>query len=224
MSIPNRAQRASGRTHLRHRSWTIPFVLLVAIPSAMSATPPAPVLAASGGVIANGGFETGDFTGWTTSGTTAIVTSAVQSGLDSGMAGSTAPTNGDSTISQTFTVPATGGTLSFWYLGRCLDSVPYGWATASLRDNATGTTTTLLPHTCTNTGAWVQVSASLAAQAGDSVTLALTNHDDNSPADPTYTLYDTVSLVGGPAPTPTPAWPSGISKRASFIPRISTLR
>jgi hypothetical protein len=40
---------------------------------------------------------------------------------------------------------------------------------------------------------------------GDSVTLALTNHDDNSPADPTYTLYDTVSLVGGPATTPTSA-------------------
>ena len=132
------------------------------------------------------------------------MTSPVQSGLRAGRVGSTSPTVGDSSISQTFTVPATGGTLSFWYQVRCPETVTYGWATATLRDNATGATTTLLPRTCTNTGAWVQASANLAAQAGHSVTLTLTSHDDNYPTDPTYTVYDSVSLGGTPAPTPTP--------------------
>ena len=167
-------------------------------------TPTATPTPAPGGALVNGGFEAGAFTGWTTSGTVAIVTSPVQSGLDAGRGGSTVATVGDSSVSQTFTVPAAGGTLSFWYQVHCPDTVNYDWATATLRDNLTATTTTLLPRTCTNTNAWVQVSASVAAQAGHSVTLALTSHDDNYAADPTYTLYDTVSVGSGPTPTPTP--------------------
>ena len=102
--------------------------------------------------------------GWTTSGTTGIVTSPVQSGVDAGRGGSTAVTNGDSSISQTFAVPARGGTLSFWYQVHCPDSVAYDWAAATLRDNVTGSTTTLLAPTCTNTDTWAQVSANLGAQ------------------------------------------------------------
>jgi hypothetical protein len=177
-------------------------VAISSVIGVIGAIPPAQVMAAD--VIVNGGFEAGSFTGWTTSGTVAIVTSPVQSGLSAGRVGSTSPTVGDSSISQTFTVPATSGTLSFWYQVRCPETVTYGWATATLRDNATGATTTLLPRTCTNTGAWVQVSANVAAQAGHSVTLTLASHDDNYPTDPTYTLYDSVSLGGTPTPTPTP--------------------
>ena len=103
-----------------------------------------------------------------------------------GGAARTVATAGDSSVSQTFTVAGGGGTLSFWYSVHCPDTVSYDWATATLRDNTTSTTTTLLAHTCTNTGAWVQVSANLAAQAGHSVTLTLTSHDDNyAPIRPT---------------------------------------
>ena len=87
----------------------------------------------SGGLV-NGGFETGNFTGWTRTGTTAIMASPVEAGLSAGRGGSTAVTNGDSSISQTFTVPASGGTLSFWYRVACPDTVAYDWATVTVRN------------------------------------------------------------------------------------------
>ncbi len=141
--------------------------------------------------MVNPGFETGNFSGWTTSGTTSISTVA-HSGSYSGQAGSTSPTNGDSTISQTFTMPGGGSTLSFWYQVHCPDSLTYDWATATLKDNNNGTTTTILPKTCNNNGTWVQVTASVTA--GHSYTLTLISHDDNYPGDPTYTLFDDVNV------------------------------
>ncbi|TMA25835.1 MAG: hypothetical protein E6J78_16170 [Deltaproteobacteria bacterium] len=144
--------------------------------------------------IVNGGFETGNFSGWTTAGATSISTTA-HSGTYSALVGSANPFNGDSSIRQTFTAPAgTGHTLTFWYRVVCTDSVTYDWATATLKDNTTNTTTTVLARTCTNNGTWVQKSASLTG--GHSYTLTLIDHDDNwaSPPDPTYTLYDDVTV------------------------------
>jgi hypothetical protein len=150
------------------------------------------VTAPASNSIVNGGFETGDFTGWTRTGTTAVLTTTPHAGTYDGRGGSTVATNGDSTLAQTFTVPAGGGTLAFWYRVSCPDSVSYDWVTATLRDNVSATTTTLLARTCTNNNTWVQVSASLAAQAGHGVTLTLISHDDNYASDPTSTLWDDV--------------------------------
>ena len=149
------------------------------------------VTAPSSGGITNGGFETGDFTGWTRAGTTAI-SSTAHSGTHSAQVGSTAAFNGDSSVSQTFTVPSGSGTLSFWYRVVCTDSVTYDWATATLKDNTTGTTTTVLAKTCTNSGAWS--SKTVGVTAGHSYTLTLSDHDDGYAGDPTYTLYDDVSV------------------------------
>jgi hypothetical protein len=151
------------------------------------------VTPSGGGGITNGGFETGNFNGWTTTGTTSI-SSTAHSGTYSGQAGSTSPTNGDSTISQTFTVPSGSGTLSFWYQVHCPDTVTYDWATATLKDNTSNTTSTILANTCTNNATWVKVSASVTA--GHSYTLTLVSHDDNYASDPTYTLFDDVALSG----------------------------
>src|SRR5262249_8684281 len=141
--------------------------------------------------IVNPGFETGNLNGWTPTGTTST-SSTAHSGSFSGQAGSTSPTNGDSSISQTFTAPTGATTLSFWYKVTCPDTVTFDWATATLRDNTTGTTTTILAHTCTNNNTWVKVSASITA--GHSYTLTLTSHDDNFAGDATFTLFDDVNV------------------------------
>jgi len=151
--------------------------------------------------ITNGGFESGT-TGWTTTGTAGVSTTA-HSGVDSLQLGSASPTNGDSTAAQTFTAPSTGGTLSFWYKMTCPDSVTYDWATATLKDNTAGTTTTVLAKTCATNASWVQVSTTLTAS--HSYTVTLVSHDDNYAGDPSYTLYDDVAIGSSAPPPPPPA-------------------
>ena len=143
--------------------------------------------------LANGGFESGNLSGWTATGSAKAMSDLPHGGDWSVMLGDFAPT-GDSTLSQTFTVPAAGGTLSFWYDLRCPDSVQYDWATATVTDAATGQVTTILPRTCGNAGHYEQVSADLSASAGHQVTLMLVNHDDGWVGDATFTYFDDVTV------------------------------
>jgi serine protease len=159
------------------------------------------VASAGGGGIVNGGFETGNLSGWTTSGSggaESVTTTGCHTGTHCAMLGSSNPTNGDSSISQTFTAPTGSGTLAFWYNVTCPDTVTYDWATATLRDNTTGTSRTVLAKTCVSSSGWKQVSTSVTA--GHSYTLTLTSHDDNYPGDPTYTRYDDVTVAAAPPP------------------------
>jgi len=142
--------------------------------------------------IVNGGFEAGNLSGWTVAGT-ATAASPGHSGSYSAWVGSTSPTSGDSSVKQTFNAPSGGShVLTFWYSVHCPDTLTYDWATVTLRDNTRKRTTTVLAKTCTNTGAWLSVSTSLAGN--HSYTLTLVSHDDNYPGDATYVQYDDVTI------------------------------
>ena len=150
-----------------------------------------------GGAIVNGDFENG-LTGWTAAGTTAPSTTS-HTGAGSAKVGSVTSTTLDS-LSQTFTAGA-GATLSFWYQGVCNDAIKYAWATATLKDNTAGSTTTLLANTCTKTGKWVQVTSGV-LPAGHRLTLTLASKSEVYKTNSNYTLFDDVQVSGGTTPNP----------------------
>jgi hypothetical protein len=141
--------------------------------------------------VLNGGFETGTFAHWTTAGAaTAIVTAGAHGGKNAARLGKSTPTNGNSSIAQTFTA---GGThLSFWYSASCPDTVAESWATATLTDNTAHSTVTILAKTCTAHAGWKLVTGTVIA--GHSYTLTLISHDDNdiTQGDGNFTLVDDV--------------------------------
>ncbi|MDI2130141.1 hypothetical protein [Yinghuangia seranimata] len=148
----------------------------------------------TGGGVTNGGFETGSLSGWTGTGpATGVSNSGAHGGTYAALIGSTSPTNGDSSVAQTFTAPVGTATLSFYYNVTCPDTVTYDWATATLKDNTTGTTTTVLAKTCVASSGWTPVNASITA--GHSYTLTVSSHDDNYTGDATYTKVDDVTLT-----------------------------
>src|SRR5437016_12645009 len=106
------------------------------------------------------------------------------------MPGAVTATKADSTVAPTFTAPTGAASLSLWYKMTCPDTLTYDWATVSLRDNTSGTTSTPLGKVCTS-NAWTSVTVTITA--GHSFTLTLTSHDDNYPADPSFTLFDDIA-------------------------------
>jgi hypothetical protein len=161
--------------------------------------------AAGGGVLArtaaaalrpltNGGFETGSLTGWTSAGVvTGVTKDHPHSGGYAALLGyPDDPKKGDSVIRQSFTAARGNRRLSFWYNVSCPDKVRYDWVTASLRDDTTGVTRTVLPRTCTYDNRWEKAEAPVVA--GHAYTLTLLSHDDGYFGDPTSAKFDDVTL------------------------------
>ena len=145
--------------------------------------------------VVNPGFESGDLTSWTPLGTASVVAGG-HAGSFAAEAGSTgAPTNGDSSVSQTFTLPSGATTLSFFYKMTCPDTVAHDWVTATLVDHSANTTKTILAKKCVTNSAFVKASTTIKTLTGHNVTLTLTSHDDNGGADPSSTRFDDINLT-----------------------------
>jgi hypothetical protein len=140
--------------------------------------------------IVNGDFRTGNLFGWSSSGSAAAVQEG--GGTFGARLGLPTPTIGDSTVSQSFLAPTNTSSVSFDYQNTCPDSLTFDWATATLTDNTTNSTTTILAKTCTATPNWTFVSAPILAN--HMYTITLVSHDDNYPTDPTYTDYTNVAV------------------------------
>jgi hypothetical protein len=167
-------------------------------------------------IITNPGFETGDLTGWTIDGSNnapVADTAQAHSGTYSARVGEINPTpepTGDSAMFQAITVPAAGGTLSFWKWEFTQDSITFDWQDAYITD-ATGTTIlTTIYHECNNGQAWINVTQDMSAWVGQTVALKVLTHEDGF-GDDTAQYIDDVFLEGPatvtvtllPSPTPT---------------------
>jgi hypothetical protein len=126
------------------RSVLKPNVPAPQLPYDLRAVPELP----SGGycnVIVNGGFETGGFGGWAIDGhhNDPVVSNAnPHTGTFSAFLGSFPATCGNgaealgnSSFYQQFTVPAGGGTLSFWHWDCTNDTITFDWQDAYITDS-----------------------------------------------------------------------------------------
>jgi N,N-dimethylformamidase beta subunit-like, C-terminal/Domain of unknown function (DUF4082)/Fibronectin type III domain/Bacterial Ig domain len=185
--------------------------------------PSAPVTpSASASIVLNGGFETG-LAAWTPSGVAAPVASTARahSGTGSALLGTASGTEplGESTLTQTVAVPATGTSgLSFWYWPTTTDALCTGaacvwdWEEVQVRTTAGVTLATILKGN-SDARAWTQVSFDLTPWAGQQVVLWFNVHQDGaSPPDDTSIYLDDVAVTNS-QPT-APAAPTGVTALA----------
>jgi hypothetical protein len=144
--------------------------------------------------VVNGGFETGNLSGWTASGAfTPVISTTPHTGTYSARIGSTSPVNGNSTLTQTVAIPSGNSRLTFWYQPHCTDTITYDQIQMQIRSTGGSTLATVL-NVCSNTGAWTQATFDTTPYAGQNVVLWFNDHDDGYAGDPTYFLLDDVSL------------------------------
>jgi hypothetical protein len=156
------------------------------------------------GLIQNGGFETGGFTpGWIIDGTmnAPVVNSTnPHSGTFSALAGNVSGTEplGDSSFYQQFTVPAGGGTLSFWHWDYTTDSITFDWQDAYIT-NSSGTILQTIFHQCLNGNTWINQQVDMTPYAGQTVRIKFLVHQDGF-GDDTAMYVDDVGLFVACAP------------------------
>ena len=176
----------------------------------------------SASLVQNGGFENG-LTSWTPGGVDPprASTTTAHSGSGSALLGTLSGTepNGDSTLSQTITVPSGGTTsLSFWYRPTTADAIcsgsgcVYDYQEAQIR-NTSGQTLASVFKSNSNSQTWTQVNFNLTPYAGQNVVLYFNVHDDGSvPPDDTSMYLDDVTVTSS-QPT-APGAPTGVTATA----------
>src|SRR5205823_6237902 len=160
------------------------------------------------GVIQNGGFETGDFTGWIIDGhinDPVVTNTQAHSGTFSAFSGGNPQQNtfceennneplGDSSFYQQFTVPAGASTLSFWHKDCTNDSITFDWQDAYITDSNGNILQTIF-HVC-DTADWTNQTVDMSPYAGQTVRIKFLVHQDgfNPPGDTTGMWVDDVIL------------------------------
>ena len=159
------------------------------------------VLNITGGLIPNGGFETGSFAPWViqaTNPTPVINTTAPHTGTYAAFLGNNPGPEplGDASFFQPITVPAGGGTLSFWFKPYTEDGITFDWQDAYITNAAGTSILATIMHVCTGTAAspYQQMTYNLAAFAGQNVGVKFLVHQDGF-GDVTSMYVDDVSVT-----------------------------
>jgi hypothetical protein len=159
-------------------------------------------------VIQNGGFETGSFSpGWTileTEPTPVVSTAHAHSGSYSAFLGSipNSEPSGNSSIYQELSVPASGGTLSYWYYPYSRDNIQFDWQDAYITD-LNGNILATVMHVLEGTEAWTNVMYSLDAYAGQTIRVEFLVHQDGA-GDVAHMYVDDVMVIEQCSATLTP--------------------
>ena len=150
-------------------------------------------LTVTANAVANGGFETGTFAGWTPSAAGGAplptVVASAHSGGYAARVGSTTTVTGNSKLQQTVSVPAGSPQLRFWYRPHCTSA---GNKIDVQIHSTDGATLAKVLHACSNTDAWTSVSYAMSAYAGQAVVLWWQAHDEGG--NPASFLLDDVTL------------------------------
>lgn len=157
-----------------------------------------PTLSASEGTqFVNGGFETGDFTGWTTGGATApsIETTAVASGTAAAQLGSPAQINlaRDSNVFETLTVPSTASNLTLSYLLSNPSAATGNFLEIWVRDTATDRLNKLFSSSSDTGGTFKAQSYSISAYRGNTIQIFVNMHQGGS-SNAAYADIDSLSI------------------------------
>jgi hypothetical protein len=147
--------------------------------------------------IVNGGFETGDLSGWTIDGIIQpplIATNPVHAGHYSAQLGNWGGGEplGDSSFYQNITVPD-GGILYFWYWMFSQDSIYWDWQDAYITDLSGNILATIF-HRCDRGQTWLQQIYDMSAFAGQRVRLKFLVHQDGY-GDTTAMFIDDISIL-----------------------------
>jgi hypothetical protein len=149
-------------------------------------------------VINNGGFETGSFSPWVISAfnpAPVVTTVRHHSGTRSALLGTVSGSEplGNSAFDQKITVPAAGGTLSYWWWGGTTDNLPHDYQDAYVTDTS-DTILATIQHTCVSTDGWVQKTFNMTPYAGQTVRIKFLVHQNHA-GDDTWMYVDDIKLI-----------------------------